>query len=71
MAIVWDFVSDRILSALISNSNDIIKIDILKDSAFAGVTAMTLYFLLHRALYQQKIESLGRMQAEQTLRSSE
>jgi PAS domain S-box-containing protein len=65
-AAVWIAVSDRLLSALLSNPAAIQRLQTYKGWAFVAVTAGLLYLALRKQLHRWEREATARKQAEET-----
>jgi diguanylate cyclase (GGDEF)-like protein/PAS domain S-box-containing protein len=50
----WIFFSDTILAYIVSNREEFIRYEIYKGWAFVFITALLLYFLVRKTLYQQQ-----------------
>lgn len=69
--IVWIVFSDRVLSALVSDSEVLARLEIYKGWAFVVVTAVLLYLLLRGHLWEWEREAVERKRAEEALKNNE
>ena len=67
----WILFSGRILVAFISDPDALIRLDIYKDWAFVGVSAVFLYAILRTQLQRLEQEAGERQRAETALRNSD
>jgi PAS domain S-box-containing protein len=67
----WIAVSDRLLGAVVSDADDVLRLSIIKGIAFVAVTAGVLYAMLRSsfATIERSFVALRREQAERVLRN--
>jgi PAS domain-containing protein len=68
---VWCLLSDRVLAALVSNPEALIRIDIFKDWSFGVVTALLLYFMLRHQLRLWEQQVIARRHSQEVLQERE
>jgi two-component system cell cycle sensor histidine kinase/response regulator CckA len=68
---MWILLSDRLVGALFSDPETLVRVAMLKGFGFVGCTALLLYGLLHAQLVRWEREVQARRATEDALRDSE